>query len=138
MRPYRAKRKDNKEWVYGWYCKVENEHFIIPSYARAFQEEGDDSSQCVIVLHSLVEVDPATVSQSTGLCDKHGKEDYVGDIWEVEYYGNGKKYRYLREENLEWTGYCFDFKCLNGDKSPVHVNVDKDGVIIGNIHEEKQ
>ena len=71
--------------------------------------------------------------QYTGLKDKNDKEDYVGNIWEVEF--NGKKIKFVREVELTWQGYVFDFRCLDGQISPVHANVSEDGEIIGNIHE---
>ena len=71
--------------------------------------------------------------QFTGLKDKNGKEDYDGNIWEVEY--RGKKHKFLHKSELGWEGYIFSFRCLTGEVSPVHANVDEDGEIIGNIHD---
>lgn len=69
----------------------------------------------------------------TGLTDKTGKDDYVGNVWEVEY--RGKKHRFLRKRRITWQGYEFEFKCLTGNISPVHANIDEDGIIIGNQFE---
>jgi len=73
------------------------------------------------------------LEQYTGLGDKNGVEDYVGNIWEVEF--EDKKIRFVREVELTWQGYSFDFRCLDGQISPVHAQVSEDGEIIGNIHE---
>lgn len=73
------------------------------------------------------------LEQYTGLKDKNDIDDYVGNIWEVEF--NGKKIKFVREVELTWQGYVFDFRCLDGQISPVHANVSEDGEIIGNIHE---
>jgi uncharacterized phage protein (TIGR01671 family) len=85
--------------------------------------------------YELLHSDNLILMQFTGIVDKDGKEDYEGNIWEVEY--RGKKYRFLREVVLDWEGYKFDFRCLNGDISPVHASVDEEGVIIGNIYQNE-
>lgn len=78
---FRGKRKDNGEWVYGWYCrypfgKWPLKDAIIPS------EEAE--SGCF----RFVEVDPATVGQYTGLTDRNGKKIFEGDVVAYQDYGN--------------------------------------------------
>jgi hypothetical protein len=127
MRNYRGLTIETKRWVYGHYCEIEGQHFIIVEDAEYIWQE--DAYR----INGMVEVLPATVGQSTGLHDKGGEEDFQGNIWEVEY--RGQKHRFLRKITLDWDGYSFDFVCLTGDVSAAHANVNEDGIIIGNVHQ---
>ena len=78
-------RVDNGEWVYGDIVNsFEGVHIVETSYFKPSNDQHPD----------LIEVNPETVGQYTGLKDKDGKEIYEGDILEVnkahEYYLNRK------------------------------------------------
>ena len=68
---YRAKRKDNCEWVFGGlsYCEKTNAYFIT--------NMGKDHIS-YIGFHQ--EVDSNTICQCTGLKDKNGKLIWENDI----------------------------------------------------------
>lgn len=70
---FKAKRKDNGKWVEGYYTKCNGKTFVginISIYGDVFEVF------CTPVIRWF-EVDPKTLCQFTGLCDKSGNK-----IWE--------------------------------------------------------
>lgn len=88
---FRGKRMGDNEWAYGFYVFVPKGRFSEPEHL--IQTIADDGR-----VGLLVNVDPTTVGQFTGLCDKNGKKVFDGDV--VHCYGS------------DTTGNSYDWKAI--------------------------
>lgn len=102
---YKAKRKDNREWVIGFYAYINKKHYI---YTGQLIHSG------LYDIAERFEVDPSTICQCTGLKDKNGKLIWENDICdrkeeylEIVKYNNGDwtlDYSYSKGKE---SGYCY-------------------------------
>lgn len=69
---FKAKRKDNGEWVEGYYVYCRKRRYILQILNK---EIGFDERE-----NEWIEIDPGTICQYTGLTDERGQKIWENDI----------------------------------------------------------
>lgn len=82
---FRGKGKNSGNWFYGGYCEINN-------------------SVCIIEKKGLyVGIIPETIGQFTGLCDRHGRKIFEGDIIRAIHYKEELNTSYINfEDGIYW------------------------------------
>lgn len=121
---FRGTRKDNAEWVYGYYEFYNGGHYI--------NIQTDRVNSGGYPIREFIKVIPETVGQYTGLTDKNGKRIFEGDI--------------VKGENWLHKDHCIHrvvfneggFYFIDKDGDPWHHDHINDFEIIGNIHDNPE
>lgn len=106
---FKAKRIDNGEWVEGNLINLDADSgycYIVPAFKNA-------STLPVnwLIADRMILVDPKTLCQFTGLCDKNGKRIWENDIVRLVYDGEEHIYQII------WDNSELDFKATNGEEN---------------------
>lgn len=114
---FRGKTKSDNQWVYGFYFKIDENHYILENVLGGSQKQ---------------EIIPKTLGQFTEIYDKNGIEIYEGDILNM-------RNRYLKKDNQVFknTGEVYFekgvFRC---DQIPLAYLDELE--IIGNIYDNSK
>ena len=87
---FKAKRKDNSEWVEGYLFDdrfPNSKHYFVGGIiVKPYIGDADDKWNIVGI--DFCEIDPETLCQYTGLTDKNGKRIWENDIVKYMWFGN--------------------------------------------------
>lgn len=127
---FRGKRLDNGEWVEGCFgCHTKFDAFIIH---RPYPTMDGDFAAL-----GFYEVDPNTVGQYTGLCDKNGKKIFEGDILKLDYIGPGRGVQGVAEVVFKYGKFCMPWGHRK-ELVPLDGFANTTMEIIGNIHDNPE
>lgn len=123
----KAKRKDNGEWVIGFYAYINKKHYI---YTGQLIRSG------LYDIAERFEVDPSTICQCIGLKDKNSNLIWENDIVRTIYDGIEHIYQVI------WDKSELDFKATNGKEfyksNFEYLPCCEEVEVIGNIFENKE
>lgn len=118
---FRAKRKDNGEWIFGNLIQTDDGVYIIQNYVPQH-------------LIKNYEVDPATICQCTGLKDKNGKLIWENDI--VAYWDTYSTENGLTEADcigkVVWDDETISFQVTNRLSAESYEVLDDECSVVGN------
>jgi uncharacterized phage protein (TIGR01671 family) len=134
---FRGKRKDNGEWVEGFYVCLPLANYDEKVQLMTNAETG--------VSYEII---PETVGQFTGLTDKNGKKIFEGDIIH-SFYANCPKNEHIEKVSFFDGTFSAEgarggfYSRLSGQGSPKHIPWDKsvymiECEVIGNIHDNPE
>ena len=122
---WRAKRKDNGEWVTGYYVRLNGKaHRIYSGFAEI---------DCGGYYPSCYTIDPSTLGECSYIPDKNDTIIFEGDI--VEYDNRICEIKYI-----EWLA-MFDMEPVGGkryEEPTLSKIISPDMLVIGNIHDNPE
>ena len=128
---FRGKRKDNGEWVDGYY----NGRHIVMWHDK---KVCTDDEYIIMPMQRMIDVILETVGQYTGLTDKNGKKIFEGDILEFIY--DDAKSFHIVQWSYEYAGWATQNIDEKYDAETMDFWDEFRGCyeIIGNIHDNPE
>lgn len=130
---FKAKRKDNGEWVQGYYVKsldmYGKEVHLIFEPTIMFYSSGETDG--------WYEVDPSTICQCTGLKDKNGKRIWENDIVSFAHENYTRNYAIEFKNTFHNYGLRFRNKSIHFRCTQVTLCM-HDCEVIGNIFDNPE
>lgn len=143
---FRGKRIDNGEWVEGFAYEHQPPLVAIapkdyiPEKSKWYISRTAFADWSMPRQVEFIEVDPSTIGQYTGLCDKNGKKIFEGDILDCSYINPMSGGMTKRLFQIAFRGGAFMAKLIEhepfGDTFLRFKNTD--GNVIGNIHDNPE
>lgn len=125
---FRGKRKDNGEWVYGYFYEECGATYIIE----------DRQKETMLNRNTPNVITPETIGQFTGLTDKNGVKIFEGDILLSESWGSNARSK-RKTHIVEWGRVGWLALGYNGDvEVKPSLDVKSDWQVIGNIYDNPE
>ena len=117
----RAKRIDNGEWVQGYLFGIWEKRYILWGMTND--------------IPNMIEVDPSTICQCTGLKDKNGKLIWENDIVKGTWFDKGKSHRHIGTVSY----ICCAYKVVGVKQYyGLHDELNGSYTVIGNIFDNPE